>query len=130
MKWQLIFGPMAFGYLTQAASLSQLVRKSLGANNGPSLQLRGEKEYKQDLGSAPNWALKNVTRKLPRADEVWIGFHITSEGYAPQWCYVLVHVKGSVKSAGFSNVPCTGSDFSVSWGFGQENEAGIMTLVK
>lgn len=67
MKWQLIFGPMAFGYLTQAASLSQLVRKSLGANNGPSLQLRGEKEYKQDLGSAPNWALKNVTRSMRAA---------------------------------------------------------------
>lgn len=59
-----------------------------------------------------------------------MGFHITSEGYDPKWCYMLIHVSGDAKIATFADEPCVGSDFFVSWGYAEDKDIGIMTLMK
>ncbi|POR37046.1 Uncharacterized protein TPAR_02739 [Tolypocladium paradoxum] len=124
MKCQSLFYTLALGH----ASHGFLTR--LSEPHGDSRTLSNlKRDEKMNLADAPNWALKNVTRKIPREEEIWMGFHITSEGYHPEWCYMLVHVKGDAKTASFSRKPCVGSNFTVSWGHAEENDGGIITLV-
>lgn len=68
--------------------------------------------------------------EIPSDNVIWMGFHITSEGYRPEWCFMLVHVGGGAGTASFSRQPCVGSNFTVSWGHSEEKDAGVMTLVK
>lgn len=57
-----------------------------------------------------------------------MGFHIHSDGYETASCYMLVHVQGDPQIAAFATQPCVGSNFTVSWGYSDVNDAGIMTL--
>lgn len=101
------------------------------------------------LYDAPSWALTNVTRRkltplalkqssssnvtplgIPNDKEVWMRFDIRSPDLDPLYCYMLVQVKDDAKHASFSDHRCVGSNFTVSWGYTEENDAGIMTIVK
>lgn len=68
--------------------------------------------------------------EIPADNRVWLGFHITSPGCEPQWCYMLVHVPDHAHEASFSNQPCVGSNFTASWGYRADEDAGILTLFK
>ncbi|OAA40292.1 hypothetical protein NOR_05853 [Metarhizium rileyi] len=56
-------------------------------------------------------------------------FNVSSPGLESLYCYMLVHVKQDARHASFSNQKCVGSNFTVSWGYAEENDAGIMTIL-
>ncbi|PHH64993.1 hypothetical protein CDD81_3630 [Ophiocordyceps australis] len=76
------------------------------------------------IDDAPTWTLQNVFR----GKRIWFGFHITSDGFDPKWCYMLVHVEGDSREASFTDEECVGSNFTASWGYREEEDAGILTL--
>lgn len=63
-------------------------------------------------------------------NRVWVGFHIKSEGYDTAFCYLLAHTNTDPKTASFANQKCSGSNYTVSWGYDNENDAGILTLIR
>lgn len=68
--------------------------------------------------------------EVPADNRIWLGFRITSPGCEPEWCYMLVHVPDNAHQARFSNQPCVGSNFTASWGYRIDEDAGILTLFK
>ncbi|KJZ74218.1 hypothetical protein HIM_06449 [Hirsutella minnesotensis 3608] len=66
--------------------------------------------------------------ETPSETRVWIGFQITSEGRDPEWCYALVHVPAPARVASFADQPCVGNNFTASWGYRPDEDAGILTL--
>lgn len=83
----------------------------------------------ESLDFAEAWTLRQVSRTLPSDKEVWLGFLITSEGYDPQWCYLLAQVPSPSRTSSWVNEPCIGTNFTTSWGYRAQEDAGILALL-
>ncbi|KID95067.1 hypothetical protein MAJ_08968, partial [Metarhizium majus ARSEF 297] len=100
------------------------VAQSIYAASGETHDKRGNDKA---LYEAPSWELTNVTRR--NDGEIWMRFDISSPNLDPMYCYMLVHVNGDARHASFSDQRCVGSNFTVSWGYTRDDDAGIMTMV-
>ncbi|CEJ80993.1 hypothetical protein VHEMI01148 [[Torrubiella] hemipterigena] len=148
MKLYLELALLAGLTFSNALSLNSLINELPKVKPGPALEsitIEGEPLSTPPLAPKPTetptpapkkllqdasfWTLANITRRTTTENRVWMGFHIKSEGYDTSFCYLLVHTDADPKTASFANQPCAGSNYTVSWGYEKENDAGILTLI-